>query len=90
MLRVPRTGRRSRRDIESAGFRDTLLMGMGGSSLCPEVLAKTFKIDDVLFPDPGNAFFFDRFLIFGAVSLLQLFGQGEGHQIGHDGNLPHE
>lgn len=30
------------RDIESAGFTDVLLMGMGGSSLCPEVLAITF------------------------------------------------
>ncbi len=29
-------------DIEQAGFRDVLLMGMGGSSLCPEVLAITF------------------------------------------------
>ncbi len=29
-------------DIESAGFTDVLLMGMGGSSLCPEVLAFTF------------------------------------------------
>lgn len=29
-------------DIEEAGFTDILLMGMGGSSLCPEVLAKTF------------------------------------------------
>jgi len=29
-------------DIESAGFTDVLLMGMGGSSLCPEVLAMTF------------------------------------------------
>lgn len=29
-------------DIESSGFTDILLMGMGGSSLCPEVLAKTF------------------------------------------------
>jgi transaldolase/glucose-6-phosphate isomerase len=29
-------------DIESAGFTDVLLMGMGGSSLCPEVLAVTF------------------------------------------------
>ena len=29
-------------DIESAGFKDILLMGMGGSSLCPEVLALTF------------------------------------------------
>ena len=33
-----------RQDIESAGFTDVLLMGMGGSSLCPEVLAKTFGI----------------------------------------------
>ncbi len=29
-------------DIEQAGFTDILLMGMGGSSLCPEVLALTF------------------------------------------------
>ena len=29
-------------DIGSAGFTDVLLMGMGGSSLCPEVLAITF------------------------------------------------
>ncbi len=29
-------------DIESADFRSALLLGMGGSSLCPEVLAKTF------------------------------------------------
>jgi transaldolase/glucose-6-phosphate isomerase len=29
-------------DIVSAGFTDVLLMGMGGSSLCPEVLAMTF------------------------------------------------
>lgn len=31
-----------RKDIETAGFTDVLLMGMGGSSLCPEVLALTF------------------------------------------------
>ncbi|MEQ1762083.1 MAG: bifunctional transaldolase/phosoglucose isomerase [Pyrinomonadaceae bacterium] len=30
------------KDIEEAGFTDVLLMGMGGSSLCPEVLAVTF------------------------------------------------
>ncbi len=29
-------------DIKSAGFTDVLLMGMGGSSLCPEVLSMTF------------------------------------------------
>ncbi|MEQ1921760.1 MAG: transaldolase, partial [Pyrinomonadaceae bacterium] len=29
-------------DLATAGFRDVLLMGMGGSSLCPEVLAMTF------------------------------------------------
>ncbi|PYS99713.1 MAG: transaldolase [Acidobacteria bacterium] len=29
-------------DIEQSGFTDVLLMGMGGSSLCPEVLAITF------------------------------------------------
>jgi glucose-6-phosphate isomerase len=29
-------------DVESVGFKSALLVGMGGSSLCPEVLAKTF------------------------------------------------
>jgi transaldolase/glucose-6-phosphate isomerase len=29
-------------DISAAGFESVLLMGMGGSSLCPEVLAMTF------------------------------------------------
>ncbi len=29
-------------DVRSAGFRSALLLGMGGSSLCPEVLARTF------------------------------------------------
>jgi len=29
-------------DIDAAGFSQVLLMGMGGSSLCPEVLAMTF------------------------------------------------
>ena len=29
-------------DVESANFSTVLLLGMGGSSLCPEVLAKTF------------------------------------------------
>ena len=29
-------------EIRSAGFSDILLLGMGGSSLCPEVLALTF------------------------------------------------
>ncbi|MGD0345892.1 MAG: bifunctional transaldolase/phosoglucose isomerase [Terracidiphilus sp.] len=29
-------------DVRSAGFRSALLLGMGGSSLCAEVLAKTF------------------------------------------------
>ncbi len=29
-------------DIRSAGFEYALLLGMGGSSLCPEVLAETF------------------------------------------------
>jgi len=31
-----------RADVEQAGFTDVLLMGMGGSSLAPEVLAVTF------------------------------------------------
>jgi transaldolase/glucose-6-phosphate isomerase len=30
------------RDVRQAGFRDALLIGMGGSSLAPEVLATTF------------------------------------------------
>jgi glucose-6-phosphate isomerase len=34
-------------DVKSADFRSVLLLGMGGSSLCPEVLAKTFG------PQPG-------------------------------------
>jgi glucose-6-phosphate isomerase len=33
-------------DVKSAGFEDVLLMGMGGSSLCPEVLAITFQKDN--------------------------------------------
>lgn len=33
-----------REDIVQAGFTDILLMGMGGSSLCPEVLAMTFGV----------------------------------------------
>lgn len=33
-------------DIEEAGFTDILLMGMGGSSLCPEVLAITFGVEN--------------------------------------------
>ena len=30
-------------DIQAAGFQYALLLGMGGSSLCPEVLAETFS-----------------------------------------------
>jgi glucose-6-phosphate isomerase len=29
-------------DVKAAGFKSVLLLGMGGSSLCPEVLAATF------------------------------------------------
>ena len=29
-------------DVETGGFKNILLLGMGGSSLCPEVLAETF------------------------------------------------
>jgi glucose-6-phosphate isomerase len=29
-------------DVKAAGFKSALLLGMGGSSLCPEVLAETF------------------------------------------------
>ena len=35
-----------RDDIVQAGFADILLMGMGGSSLCPEVLSKTFGVNN--------------------------------------------
>ncbi len=35
-------------DVKSAGFKHALLLGMGGSSLCPEVLRMTFgKIDGI-------------------------------------------
>jgi transaldolase/glucose-6-phosphate isomerase len=34
--------RRVAEDVKSAGFSHVLLLGMGGSSLCPEVLAMTF------------------------------------------------
>ncbi len=34
--------RRLAEEIQQAGFTDILLLGMGGSSLCPEVLEKTF------------------------------------------------
>jgi transaldolase/glucose-6-phosphate isomerase len=34
--------RRLAEDAKTGGFSDVLLLGMGGSSLCPEVLAKTF------------------------------------------------
>jgi transaldolase / glucose-6-phosphate isomerase len=37
--------RELRKDVEETGFKDALLMGMGGSSLCPEVLATTFGIN---------------------------------------------
>ena len=30
------------REVKSKGYRDAVLLGMGGSSLCPEVLALTF------------------------------------------------
>ena len=29
-------------DVKAAGFKHALLLGMGGSSLCPEVLRMTF------------------------------------------------
>jgi transaldolase/glucose-6-phosphate isomerase len=32
-------------EVRTAGFTNVLLMGMGGSSLCPEVLAETFRKD---------------------------------------------
>ncbi len=33
-------------DVKAAGFTDILLLGMGGSSLCPEVLRMTFGVVD--------------------------------------------
>ena len=33
-------------DVKAAGFQSVLLLGMGGSSLCPEVLAVTFGRQD--------------------------------------------
>jgi glucose-6-phosphate isomerase len=33
-------------EVKSAGFKSVLLLGMGGSSLCPEVLAVTFGRQD--------------------------------------------
>ena len=41
-LKVVQQYRDFRAEIEAAGFKDVLLMGMGGSSLCPEVLGLTF------------------------------------------------
>jgi len=35
-----------RQDIDETGFNDILLMGMGGSSLCPEVLSISFGVDN--------------------------------------------
>ncbi len=32
-------------DVKSEGFTDIVLCGMGGSSLCPEVLSKTFNVE---------------------------------------------
>jgi glucose-6-phosphate isomerase len=31
-------------EVKAAGFKSVLLLGMGGSSLCPEVLAETFGV----------------------------------------------
>lgn len=33
-------------DVKSSGLTDVLLMGMGGSSLCPEVLSATFGVEN--------------------------------------------
>ena len=34
--------KRIAQDVQKAGFKHALLLGMGGSSLCPEVLRMTF------------------------------------------------
>lgn len=41
-IRIVEQYRKFHDDIQNAGFDNILLMGMGGSSLCPEVLATTF------------------------------------------------
>ena len=41
-LEVAAATRALAKDIQTAGFQYALLLGMGGSSLCPEVLAETF------------------------------------------------
>jgi transaldolase/glucose-6-phosphate isomerase len=33
-------------DVQSSGFKQALLLGMGGSSLCPEVIRRTFGVID--------------------------------------------
>ena len=38
---IPRIGALAN-EIKAAGFTDIVLMGMGGSSLCPAMMAKTF------------------------------------------------
>ncbi len=37
-------------DVKQQGFRDVLLLGMGGSSLCPEVLRADLRRDRPAFP----------------------------------------
>jgi transaldolase/glucose-6-phosphate isomerase len=34
------------KEVKEADFSDIVLMGMGGSSLCPEVFAKTFNVEN--------------------------------------------
>ncbi len=53
-------------EIKQAGFTDVLLLGMGGSSLCPEVLEKTYgsrsgypKLHVLDSTDPAQIKFFD-------------------------------
>ena len=49
-LRRPQGLEALRNEVKQAGFRHIVLLGMGGSSLCPEVLSRTFGPQEG-FPD---------------------------------------
>jgi len=60
--------RRVAEDVRQAGFTHALLLGMGGSSLCPEVLPMTFAQE---LPVPGQRYGF------GVVKAAQARGDFE-------------
>jgi len=59
-------------DVRSASFKSALLLGMGGSSLCPEVLAKTFG------PQPG----FPELMIVDSTDPAQVMAACEAVDLG--------